>query len=277
MGLRVVCATTAVVACAGAWAAAAELTPPTIAAFDHYVELTEARMAGEVAGAAPLLWIDRQRADARIRLITSLKAGQVDVEKLETRDRGESIRVPDGLIHHWMGTVWIPGASLEGVISFVQDYAGYPAAFGPLVRSARVTAHEGDRFDVAMRTETHKVITVVVDATYRIDYTRIDARRVLVKTVASDLKEIENAGTLNERAVAAEHGRGYVWRMNTYCAFESQADGTFEQCESISLSRGLPFGIGWMIEPFVTSVPKETLEFTLGHVRQALIARAPDF
>ena len=259
------------------WTAAAELTPPTVAAFDHYLQLTEARMAGEVAGTSPLLWIDRQPPDARARVMADLKAGRVDVERMQTRDRGESIPVPDGLIHHWIGTVWIPSAPLERVIAFVQDYAGYPAAFGPLIKSARVTAREGSRFDVEMRTETHKVITVVVDANYRIDYTRIDATRMLVRTVARDLKEIEDPGTSNERAVAAEHGRGYVWRMNTYCAFDARADGTFEQCESISLSRGLPFGIGWMIEPFVTSVPKETLQFTLGHVRQALIARAADF
>ena len=275
--LRVVFATTALVACAGGWVVAADLTPPTVAAFDHDVQLTEARMAAEVAGAAPLLWIDRQPADARARVMADLEAGRVDVEKMETRDHGESIAVPDGLIHHWMGTVWIPGAPLERVMAFIQDYAGYPAAFGPLVRSARVTAREANRFDVAMRTETHKVITVVVDADYRIDYTRIDATHVWVTTVARDLKEVDHAGASNERAVAAEHGRGYVWRMNTYCALAARADGTFEQCESISLSRGLPFGVGWMIAPLVTSVPRETLEFTLGHVREALIARGTDF
>jgi hypothetical protein len=40
--------------------AARELKPATLAAFDKYVKLTEARMADEIHGTSPFLWIDRQ-------------------------------------------------------------------------------------------------------------------------------------------------------------------------------------------------------------------------
>ena len=149
------------VVCGIASIAAAELTAPTLAAFESYVRPTEGRMATEAAGASPFLWIDRQPAAAHARALADLTSGKVVVEKLETRDHGATIPVPNGLIHHWIGTVFIPGIPIDRVVTFVQDYAGYPAAFGPLVRSATVAAHDGDHFDVAMRTETHKVITVV--------------------------------------------------------------------------------------------------------------------
>ena len=42
------------------------------------------------------------------------------------------------------------------------------------------------------------------------------------------------------------------------------------QLESISLTRGIPTGLGWMIGPFVESVPRESLEFTLEKTRKAL-------
>src|SRR5262245_35325593 len=100
---------------------AAELKPATVAAFDRYVRATEARMATEVSGAASFLWIDRQPAAARTQIDATLTAGRVVVEHLETRDGGKSIDVPDGLIHHWIGTVFLPGVPLERVTPFVQD------------------------------------------------------------------------------------------------------------------------------------------------------------
>jgi hypothetical protein len=42
------------------------------------------------------------------------------------------------------------------------------------------------------------------------------------------------------------------------------------QCESISLTRGIPLGLGWIVRPFVTSIPRETLAFTLDTTRKTL-------
>jgi hypothetical protein len=268
---RVPTAAVILVCALGTALAAAELKAPTLAAFNRYIALSEARMGTEAGQTSAWLWVDRLPADARTRAFTDLRAGHVVVEKMETKDHDKSISVPDGLIHHWIGTVLIPGVPVERAVGFVRTYGGYPDAFGPMIRSATVQSESGDHVRVLMRTETHKVITVVLDATYEVDYTRLSDTRAFVKTSAHDVKEIDSPGTSTERATPAESGRGYVWRINTYCSFEGRAEGTYEQCESISLSRGLPFGIGWMISPFVTSVPRETLEFTLGHVRAALV------
>jgi hypothetical protein len=35
------------------------------------------------------------------------------------------------------------------------------------------------------------------------------------------------------------------------------------QIESVSLTRSIPTGLGWAVGPFVESVPRESLEFTL--------------
>jgi hypothetical protein len=45
------------------------------------------------------------------------------------------------------------------------------------------------------------------------------------------------------------------------------------QIESISLTRDIPAGLGWLIGPFVQSVPRESLEFTLNATRNALRSR----
>jgi len=42
------------------------------------------------------------------------------------------------------------------------------------------------------------------------------------------------------------------------------------QLEAISLTRDIPEGLGWLIRPFVTTIPKESLVFTLNRTRAAL-------
>jgi hypothetical protein len=37
------------------------------------------------------------------------------------------------------------------------------------------------------------------------------------------------------------------------------------------LTRGIPTGFGWIVGPFVTSIPKESLTFTLETTRKQLV------
>jgi hypothetical protein len=46
----------------------------------------------------------------------------------------------------------------------------------------------------------------------------------------------------------------------------------YVQCEAISLSRDIPAGLGWLIAPFIESIPRESLEFTLRSTRAAVLS-----
>jgi len=63
---------------------------------------------------------------------------------------------------------------------------------------------------------------------------------------------------------------GYLWRLNSYWRFLERDGGTYVQCESITLTRDVPFLLSWIIKPFVTDIPRETLAFTLESTRNAL-------
>ena len=245
----------------------AQLQPATAAAFDRYVTLTEARMAREISGASPFLWIDRQAADKRGALIRKLQQGEVVSARLETRDGTREIDVPDGLVHHWVGTVLLPGATIDRVMPFVKDYPQYPARFAPMIQRARVLKQTPDHFDVAMRTWAKKVVTVVLDADYGVDYRTLKPTTVVTRSVASNIYEVDDPGTPNEKRTPAERGHGFLWRLNTYCWFDQRPEGVYEQCESISLTAGVPFGFGFIVKPFITGIPREAMEFTLGKVR----------
>ncbi len=247
--------------------AAFQLQPATLKAFDRYVQLTEERIAAETSGGSPFLWIDRQAGTTRSKSLARLEAGEIVSERLETRDGRAEIEIPDGLAHHWVGMVLMRQAKLDRVIAFVQDYARYPQVFAPLIQRSKILSQTPDRYVVQMRTSTKKVITVVIDADYTVEYRKLGEAAVFTKSTISNVYEVESAGTPQEKRTPADQATGFLWRMNTYCSFAERPEGTYEQCESVSLTRDVPFGLGVIVRPFISGIPRETLDFTLSKVR----------
>ncbi len=264
--------------CAAAWIAAvataqaADLQADTAVAFDRYVGLTEMRLNQEKNGTIPFLWVDRllgaQRHDADARLYR----GEVLVRRMETREAGRSIDIPGGLCHHWVGTVFVPGVTLDRTLALMQAYNSYQDTYRPAVRRSTVLSRDGDRFKVALQLFMKKVVSVVLDTEYDVSYVRVSAARTQVRSVTTRIAEVQHPGTFGEQERPVGHDSGFLWRFNNYCALEERDHGTYVQCESVSLSREIPMGLGWLIGPFVTGIPREALEFTLATMRQALTA-----
>src|SRR5262249_23006416 len=76
--------------------------------------------------------------------------------------------------------------------------------------------------------------------------------------------------TTSERTLLPAEEHGFLWRQNTYWSYEEQNGGLYIQVESISLTRSVPRGLGWAVGPYVQSIPRESLEFTLQCVCDAL-------
>ena len=251
---------------------AEQLKPETVAAFDHYVELSEQRMAGEVR-LGPFLRVDRLPPKDRAAALTRLKNGEVVVERLETLDQGRKITAPSGLIHHWSGTVFIPGATLAQTVSFLQDYDNRAKYYAPAVERSRLIERNGDNFKMYMRLREKKIITIVLDTDYDIAYTSLGPDRTLCRSVTTRVAQVENDGQKDEFEKPVGNDSGFMWRLNTYWRMEQRDGGTYVQLEAISLSRDIPAALAWLIGPFVNRFPKDSLEFTLGRTREALLAR----
>ena len=110
----------------------------TLEAWNRYVMVTEARMQTQLDGEAPFLWIDSLADDERAEVYARLPGGEVVIDKLETREHGDKITVPDGKIHHWIGTSLIPVVTLDQTMALVQDYPRYAEIYGPDVRESRL-------------------------------------------------------------------------------------------------------------------------------------------
>jgi hypothetical protein len=252
---------------------AADLHASTAGAFDRYVRLTETRLDEERRGTLPLLWIDTLAETERQNVERSLRRGEIIVRRSETRDAGRPVDIPGGLCHHWVGTAFIPGGTLDRTAELMQAYDTYHEIYRPAVRRSRLLARDGDRFTVSLQLFMKKVISVVLNTEYDVSYLRLSPTRMQVRSTTTRIAEVQHPDTAEEQEKPVGHDNGFLWRFNNYCALEERGNGTYVQCESVSLSRPLPTGRGWLVGPFVTSIPKESLELTLRTMRGTLAAR----
>lgn len=246
------------------------LKPNTVAAFDEYVKLTEARNTEELQRGTNLLWIDRLTESERAQAYEALKRGEVEMQKVETREHGEKIRCPGGMIHHWVGVAFIPGAELQDVLRVLQDYDHHAQYYAPDVEQSKIESHDGNHLRVFLRFRRHKVITVVLNTEHDVRYFPDSSTREHSRSSAMRIAEVEDAGKANEREKSPGEDGGYLWRMETWWRLEERDGGAYVQSEVVSLTRDIPAGLGWLIGPFVNSIPRETLAFTLGATRKAV-------
>jgi hypothetical protein len=251
----------------------AELRPKTVEAFDRYVQLTEARINGEVSQTDKFLYVDGLPPARRSQVLAALKRGEIFMERLQAPDAsGHKLEAPEAIIHHWLGAVFVPGANLRQTIALVQDYNRHQDIYKPEVVRSRLLTHQGNDFTIYYRLRKKKVITVTLNTYHDVHYFPVDSRRWYSRSYSTRIAEVANADTANEHEKPVGHDGGFLWRINSYWKFEEKDGGVYIECESISLTRDIPTGFGWLIRPFVTSIPKESLEMTMGSTRAALAA-----
>jgi len=250
---------------------AAELKPDATAGFDRYVRLTEKRMRADLRHGGAFLWVDGLPEARRATVQEQLERGDVVSARLKTNDLTGEIRTPGALIHHWVGTVFIPGASLRQTLVTVEDYDHHSRYFTPEVVKSKTLEHTGEDYKVYLRLARKKIVTVVLDTEYEVHYELLDNGRAQSQSYSTRIAEVTHPGEPDERQIPPGKDSGYLWRLNSYWRFYETARGVYVQCEAVSLSRDIPAGLGWLISPFIESIPRESLEFTLRSTRAAVL------
>ena len=251
-------------------ATAAELKQKTTTAFDRYVAATEARFANELRPDGPFLYIDAMNPDVRRQAYDQLKNGEILVQKLETKAPGVSSDVPDGMVHHWVGLIFIPGATLAKTLPIVKDYDRRAELYKPDVSASRTLAHNGDDFKMFLRLHQKKFTTVDFNTTYDVHWGSVDSTKVYSNSISTRIAEVKDPDKPDGEELPVGTGHGYLWRLNTYWRFEEKDGGVYLQCEALSLTRDMPIGLGWLLKPLVTSIPKASLNRALGQTRNVV-------
>ena len=247
----------------------AELQAATVQAWTVYERAVDARFDSAAStGTAPFFALDGfGEADWRNRA----RGGAIPMARIERpTPGGPEIDVPSGKIHHWAGAIFVPGVSVEDVLKRLEDLAGNEQKHYADVLASRLISRHDDRFQIFMKLRRTKIITVTYNTEHDVRYRRLGGARASARSVATRIAELAAAGTPQEHELKPGSDGGYLWRLNAYWRYEAVPGGVVIECESVSLSRAVPY----MLRPFATGLveglARESLERTLTGLRSYL-------
>jgi hypothetical protein len=216
---------------------AVTLTPPTIGAWNACVATTEARIDRELSSWGRSLRVEEPR--------------------------GTTLDVDGGVISQWRGSIFLPGVQLDDLLSRLQ----HPREQGPHqedVLAVRVLKREKDSLDLFIRMTRTKIVTVTYDTEHHVEYRRHGSLRASSRSVATRITELDDEG----RGKIPGEDRGFLWRMNAYWRYEQVRGGVIVDLESLTLSRGIPLGVGTVVRPLINRVARESMARTLDNIRR---------
>jgi len=239
--------------------------PQTLGAFDAYVSEAETAMEETLHRSGSFLWSDLDQNRAQ-----QVRAGHIVAQFWFGR---EPVKVPNGLIHDWIAAAFIPDSSVEDVLAVIQNYDNHKNFYKPDVIDSKLVSRRANHFRIYLRLLKRKILTVVLDTDHDVNYRALDRSRWVCRSQTTRIAEVENQGRRGERVLPPDTGHGFLWRLNSYWRFQPRDAGVVVECRAISLTRDVPFGLGWAIEPIIQKLPKESLISTLEATRRAVQAR----
>jgi hypothetical protein len=245
----------------------AQPSPAATAAFNAYVDTVESRLARQHQSPAGFLDPASSETLKPGGLAHGDPAGDLIIDKLTPSPAPD---LPGAMLHHWRGTAFVAGAHAADFETLINNFSAYPRYFSPQVLQAAVLSAQNGHQLVSMRVSQRHVITVVMDTTYDVTFGQLDAQHGYSTSQSIRVSEIDSPGSPTERTLNSTEEHGFLWRQNTYWSYQEQDGGLCIQVESVSLTRSIPAGLAWAIGPYVQSVPRDSLEFALRSVCNAL-------
>ena len=248
--------------------AAVDLRAHTLQAWNAYEQRVDARYNEAAPQSAPFFAMDAfNTMDWRGAAVR----GQAVMARIAAARPGDGQpSIEDGKIHHWAGAIFVPGLTVDRLLKQLADLAGQEQRHYEDVLASKLLAHDGDRYRIYMKIRRSKIITVTYNTEHDVQYRRLGPSRATARSAATRIAQLDNAGTPQEMELKPGSDSGYLWRLNAYWRYEATSGGVLIECESVSLSRSIPF----VLRPFATGavegVARESLERTLTGLRRYL-------
>jgi hypothetical protein len=230
-----------------------KLEPRTVAAFDAYARTVEQELSGHKPSG-------------------SLSEGEPVIRPGGARKN--PVDIPGGMIHDWTGTIFFANVSMDRVLAVMQDFDRQSQWYPELLRS-RLIRQDGKELTGYWRLEKkEQLVDVVFDVTQQAHYEQVAPGRWTCRAYARDVREVRDAGTAHERILPVGEGLGVFWRGYYYWTLETSGNGVLAELRTLSLSRSIPTGMGWIMKPVLQNVPRESLAATLRNTRKAVTEAA---
>jgi hypothetical protein len=242
-----------------------DLNSETLKAWDEYIRTVHVRMQDRLAGDGSFLWIDE--APGRREQV---RQGEILAEPA-MRDCPK--KVPQGLIHDWIGAVFIPNTTINAVLSVLNDYDRYDRIFHPAVVDAKLLGDFGDKRDFSMVLLNKALFfTAAISSEYTAEIKRLDDQRWYTISYSTRIQQIDDYGKAGQHELPPDEGTGFVWRLFSIERFEERDGGVYAELEAIALSRNIPFALQWLVRPIVQHLPRNSMVATLQKTRDAILA-----
>jgi len=228
-------------------AKAMQLIPETVEAFDAYIREAEAAMEHSLTSGA-FLWSDRNPERTQ-----QVQKGQVVAQFWAGQAPSN---VPNGLIHDWIGATLVTGTTVQNTLELIQDYDNHKNIYKPEVIASKLISHHENDFKIYLRLLKRKIITVVLDTDHDVHYRSIDQSRWVCHSYTPRVAEVQDAGSAKEMILPPDTGYGFLWRLYSYWRFQERQGGVYIECRAISLTRDVPFGLGWAINRLSRNSPE---------------------
>ena len=236
-----------------------KLAPETLRAFEQYIANVEPKLISAAREPIPLPWLPDQ--------IPKVKAGELAIRALTPKNGQE---IPNGLVHDWVGAIFIAGAGLDKTVSALQDFDAHKRWY-PEIIDSKLISRQGPEARGRWTMLKKKVITVVLRAELDSRYVEVNPTHGFLKSVTTQITEVQDHNTPNAHEYPPGEGHGFLWRFHGYWTVHQSDGGVYAECRVISLSRDVPSGLGWIVNPFVRSQPRESLISTLQNTKKALV------
>jgi len=239
---------------------AAEPKQETLRAWDEYIRTLDVERENRINGNGPFLRID-ESPDLQRRV----QRNELVVTNHDPR------KVPQGMIHHWVGGMFIPNTSLDQAMSVLTNYPRYSEVYKQLLKNCSVVERNGDDIKLSVvAVQKALSVTAAVSTDNQIHIVRLDSKRVLITSSATRIQEIANYGQSSEHAFPEDRRPGYVWRAVVNERLEERDGGVYVELETVALSRGIPLEFRWLIKPITDELPRKMMIDMLNDTRAAL-------
>jgi hypothetical protein len=242
---------------------AATLKPETVAAWEEYLRTADANLNERVRPGGTFLWtFENEDRAAKVRggeIVVAPAPGKVP------------LKVPGGLIHHWMSAVYLPNLKLDEVIEVTREYDRYKEFYRPSVIESKTIAHRGseDLFSMVLMNKAFFMETAL-DADYDANNVRLDDRRAYSISRTTRVQEIQAYRQADERRIREGEGGGYIWKLYSVARFEERDGGVYVEMEAIALSRDIPVALRVVVDPIVRRVSRNSLLISLRQTEEAV-------
>jgi hypothetical protein len=236
------------------------LSPQTISQFESYAQKVEATLDERWKGQKNFLSIEDNK-DEEQRVLE----GQLVIKELPG---GNPTEISNGLIHDWLGAVFIPKTSMDRVLEVMQNFDNHEKIY-PEIADSKSIRRNGNDITGYWRLERKGMVPVVLKVEQEAHYVQVAPGKWICRAYARNIREVDSGLFSRGQTFPAGKGHGYLWRLYAYWSLEAHNGGVLAECRTLSLSRDIPDGLGWAVGPYVKKMPQESLASTLNGTRRA--------